>query len=427
MSRIDSFKEKISSVKLPFKKTPSGPVNQGPNPIWIGGSDPSLFGADIMGYRSQSPTSTTSPHSPSVFSDSPNNSSFGNNLSTYHHYSSPPQSSSSSVHSQYMSSADTTTTSPPFAVSGGTNRPHPQKVTPDYPVTPYPTPNAPSPSAGLSEVHSPEAKYLRLVSQLQQEKVSHSNAKSQLDRYPEEKAQLLKENNTLKSQIETLEKENFILTQTLEDYSQKKEKTVTELNKIQSSQDPDKIHLQTQLDKQKNIQLSLTIENCQLKARIDNTQKLSNNLSNELTSLRSGIEKEKATINQLEKDNSQYKENWGKTEETLENEKTAKFALLREIQELKKNIKSITDLTSKVEFLERKTKEEQSKRSELDTRYIELEKQFNDISQKGIAIENFGSSLTNNQSDIPTQSLTTQEVDQTQYTHQPEIPTENFT
>jgi len=310
--------------------------------------------------------------------------------------------------------------------------PSQKTVQPELPATPYPTPNITSPVSAYSDLHSlPESQYLRLVSQLQQEKASHSMTKNQLDRNPEEKAQLLKEINTLKYQKETLEKDNYILTQTLEDSNQKKEKFATELNKLQSLQDPDKLNLQNQLESQKTAQLNLTIEYSKLKARIDNTQKSINNLSTELSGLRSGIEKEKSAIGHLEKENLQYKDNWGKLEETLESEKTAKFALLREIQELKKQIKSITDFTSKVEYLERKTKEEQFKRTDLETRYIELENQFNDLSQRRIILENFGFSNTNKQTSVSSDTSTSVLKQEEFQTDSPllydEIPTENNT
>jgi len=185
------------------------------------------------------------------------------------------------------------------------------------------------------------------------------------------------------------------------------------------------------LESQKTAQLNLTIEYSKLKARIDNTQKSINNLSGELSGLRSGIEKEKSAIGHLEKENLQYKDNWGKLEETLESEKTAKFALLREIQELKKQIKSITDFTSKVEYLERKTKEEQFKRTDLETRYIELENQFNDLSQRRIILENFGFSNTNKQTSVSSDTSTSVLKQEEFQTDSPllydEIPTENNT
>jgi chromosome segregation ATPase len=220
------------------------------------------------------------------------------------------------------------------------------------------------------------------VNQLQQEKIAHGITKNQLESYPEEKSQLLKQINTLKSQIESLENENHLLTQNVEHNNLMKSQTMSELNKIQTSGDPEKLNLQTQLEKQKNGQLELTIENCQLKARIDNTQKLLNNLSQELTNLRSGSEKEKSTITQLETENSHFKENWSKHEESLANEKIAKTALVREIDEIKKQMKSITDLTSKAELLEKKIKEEQSKRHQLESRYTELLNQFEEIAPR---------------------------------------------
>jgi len=42
-------------------------------------------------------------------------------------------------------------------------------------------------------------------------------------------------------------------------------------------------------------------------------------------------------------------------------------------------MKSITDLTSKAEILEKKIKEEQSKRHQLETRYTELLNQFEEF------------------------------------------------
>jgi predicted nucleic acid-binding Zn-ribbon protein len=420
-SKLDSWKDK---VKLPtFKKStttttpPNQPVN---NPIWVGDSSTNFMqygGDNNSSWRSSPPP--INPSSSFSYSDSQSGPLYGNNSSTYN-YSPPPHSSSVQAH-QFMS--DTTT----FAAVPPSHK----TVQPELPPTPYPTPNITSPVSGYSDLHSlPETQYLRLVSQLQQEKASHGITKNQLDRYPEEKAQLLKEINNLKYQKETLEKDNYILTQTLEDYNQKKEKFVTELNKLQS-QDPDKLNLQSQLESQKNAQLNLTIEYSKLKARIDNTQKSINNLSGELSGLRSGIEKEKSAIGHLEKENLQYKDNWGKLEETLESEKTGKFALLREIQELKKQIKSITDLNSKVEFLERKTKEEQSKRTELETRYIELENQFNDLSQRRIILENFGFSNTNKQTSVSSDTSTSVLMQEELQTDSPllyaEIPTENNT
>jgi len=407
----DTFLNKLNSVKIPSfpNKKPTTAPNQGNNPIWLG-DNPN--GGDS--WRSSPPINPSSSFSGSSYYDS--HSSHIN----YPNYPSPYSSTPAQLIPE-------TTTSIFSAVP-----PSHKSLPPELPETPNPTPNLNSPISGYSDLHTlPENQYLRLVSQLQQEKASHSITKNQLDRCPEEKAQLLKEINNLKYQKEAIEKENALLTQSLEEYNQKKEKFVTELNKLQSYQDPEKITLQSQLDSQKNTQLNLTIEYSKLKARIEHTSKSINNLSAELSGLRTGIEKEKSNISHLEKENLHYKENWPKLEETLESDKSAKFALSREIQELKKQIKSITDLNLKVESLEKKTKEEQSKRNELETRYIELENQFNELSERRIILENIGFTKTNQQplgSDTFTFSQRQEEL---QTEHSPllyaEIPTENNT
>jgi hypothetical protein len=240
-SKLDNFKDKISSVKLPFnnKKTTTAP-NQENNPIWIGDANFIHGGGDNSRERSSPSLNPSS--SFSTYSDFQSTSTlYGNNLSSFN-YSPPPHSSSVQAH-PFMTDTTTFAAVPPSQ----------KTVQPELPATPYPTPNITSPVSAYSDLHSlPESQYLRLVSQLQQEKASHSMTKNQLDRNPEEKAQLLKEINTLKYQKETLEKDNYILTQTLEDSNQNKEKFATELNKLQSLQDPDKLNLQNQLESQKN-------------------------------------------------------------------------------------------------------------------------------------------------------------------------------
>jgi len=145
------------------------------------------------------------------------------------------------------------------------------------------------------------------------------------------------------------------------------------------------------------VKLELTIENTQLKSRVEQAQKLHSTLTSELTILRTQTEQDRVFKTQLESENAQFREHWGDIHQQIDSEKTTNRALAREIQELEKQIKlhEVTqaaniELTTRVEMLEARIKDEQSKKAKLDSSYQDLLHAFNELDRKRVNFENLG-------------------------------------
>jgi len=165
--------------------------------------------------------------------------------------------------------------------------------------------------------------------------------------------------------------------------------------KLQGSLQQEKKSLVDDVEKERTGQLNLTIENSQLKARLDTAQKLQNSLLNDVGILRTSSEKEKIARMQFETENTQYRENWAKMHQNVENEKTSKSALHREIQELYSQIKGFevlqtthAELNTKTEYLDVRINEEQSKRNDLENRFEALLNQFHELEGRRDNCEN---------------------------------------
>jgi len=411
-----SLKEKILSNKIPsFKKQqPVQPPGQGMNPIWTAGQPG--FGE----YSSDQELRL--PQGPSSFSNTPYSSKYDTNELDFSaafglgagssgvSHGAVPSGVSQGVGHGGMSQAAVTSQTQVSNIAvrqqhgavTAQNVSERQYHIPDFPPTPNTTPTFVSPSPTPIPVRSEvpahetyETDLQRLINQLQIEKSAHEMTKRKLDNFPEEKAILLREIGNLKSQIENLEKENALIGQNLDIHNQSNSQKSSEIAKLQAALHQEKLSLVDEVEKERNGQLSLTIENSQLKARVDTAQKLQSSLVNEVGILRTSSEKEKTARVQFETENTQYRGNWEKMHQNVENEKTSKSALHREIQELHTQIKcfealQIThgELKARTEFLDIRINEEQSKRNDLENRYEALLSQFHDLERRRDNCEN---------------------------------------
>jgi predicted nucleic acid-binding Zn-ribbon protein len=436
-----SLKEKMSS-KMPFKKQqPVQPPGQGMNPIWTAGQpgfggdiyssdqSPSEYYSDPNLHRNIDPRNTTSvpgrlSQGPSSFGGAPYATKYDTNELDFNAAFGMSQGSVPSGMSQGGAPSGIPHGGVPSGIpqgggpsgiaqggviSQGQVRQQHGAVpvqqfhnVPDYPPTPNTTPTFVSPSPTPIPVRSEvpaaqtyETDLQRLLNQLQMEKSAHEMTKRKLDNFPEEKSFLLREITSLKSQIETLEKENTLIGQNLEIHNQSNSQKSNEMAKLQASLQQEKFSLVEEVEKERNGQLSLTIDNSQLKARVDTAQKLQTSLVNEVGILRTSSEKEKIARMQFETENTQYRENWAKMHQNVENEKTSKSALHREIQELQGQIKGFetlqtthAELKARTEYLDIRINEEQSKRSDLENRFEALLNQFHELEGRRDNCEN---------------------------------------
>eukprot|EP01123_Difflugia_compressa_P008202 TRINITY_DN2391_c3_g1_i1.p1 TRINITY_DN2391_c3_g1~~TRINITY_DN2391_c3_g1_i1.p1 ORF type:complete len:507 (+),score=104.06 TRINITY_DN2391_c3_g1_i1:79-1521(+) len=258
-----------------------------------------------------------------------------------------------------------------------------------YPQTRMYTPNYESQALVESD------KISIINNQIQREKMSHDTTKKKLESAIEEKTHLSREISSLRQQLENLESEITQLTQTIDRTNNTKAKNASETALLQAKLDAEIKRINMELEKEKNVQLELTIETSHLKAKVDQAARANQSLSNESSTLRSQSEKDRETLQKIEAENTQFRENWSEMLEKLEYEKSSKLALTNELQDLRKQLKlqesiqaSCADLTLKIELLDSQLHKEQSLRAETDTIYRSLQNRFVELEKKRTDFEN---------------------------------------
>jgi len=149
--------------------------------------------------------------------------------------------------------------------------------------------------------------------------------------------------------------------------------------------------------KEKAAQLELAVENGQLKTRLEELIESNTTLANEKATLSPIYEKEKAARVQFESENIQFRDYWAQINKDLDKEKAGNVSLAREIQDLKRYLKSLepiqnacNDLSSKCQAQQQILNDEQVKKQELENRFRELHQRYMDLDAKRPEFENLG-------------------------------------
>eukprot|EP01124_Arcella_intermedia_P025088 TRINITY_DN4414_c0_g1_i1.p1 TRINITY_DN4414_c0_g1~~TRINITY_DN4414_c0_g1_i1.p1 ORF type:complete len:609 (+),score=128.42 TRINITY_DN4414_c0_g1_i1:59-1885(+) len=248
----------------------------------------------------------------------------------------------------------------------------------------------------------PQETITRLNNQIQAEKANTEATKKKIEGCNEEIA-------LLKTKLESLEVQNRTLSQTVESFNESKHKSLSESSRILSQLESEKNGLLKNLEDEKSAHLDITIEISQYKAKLDQANKQFGNLNNQINADRTQLENDRTIREQLELENTQFREHWADIHQKLETESMSKLALTREIQELKAQFKQLegtqaafADISAKVEFLEGRYSEENAVRMKAEGTYNELLQNYKELERKRNNFETLRHFADKLSEDLPT-------------------------